>query len=313
MNKRLRLLASAIVFMLLLTPAVCLISTEEAEQTALKYEGPNEYTAVYGPYTYLNHSCYLADYTPVDNDSQTNDVIVIDAESGKVIENKEIAEKIILTHFIVVGVRSPKLITDLEEESALYKKLEGIMEENVKTTKDSITVMNNTTKLDDSLSATEMMKESYHDLSDNRDKMLEVVKKINAGDASYENADRVVALNKEFVTLAEAFLENMKVYREQINVYYDFGNTMGYNSDRYSWENARERELAYADSLAEYMTEEHDDDKAYIEDADGYTEYMIGVYDQKIEKYGDKETPGFGILFAVAAVLTGSVFMKRKK
>lgn len=299
--------------MLLLTPAACLISTDEAEQTALKYKEQNESKDIYGPYTYLNSPYYLVDYKPADDANYTNGVIIIDAETGKVVKDKEIVEKIALTHYIFFGGYSREWIESYEMDSAYYKTREGIMNENIKTIKESIKVMNNTTKLDNYLTITEVMKETYSDLSVCRDKQVDVAKKINAGEASYENAVIVVALKKEFITLTETFLENMKEYRKQVNVYYDLGNTMGYNSDRYSWENGRERELAHIDNLVEAMTEDYEYDKTYIETSVEYADYLVAVYDQKLKKYGDPETPGFGIFFAVAAILVGSVLIKRKE
>jgi len=300
-----------LVLLLLTLPTLGAIGEDQIKQIAEPYRYSDEGVLVYGPYTYKNEPYYLVDFYPENDENLTTGVLIIDAETEKIVSNKEITDKIIIAHRIAYFVSSQS-ISNLEITSKYYGNYIEFIKEDIKITEESAKLMNQQSNFSSIIEANRKVENSSSALKENIDQQIIISKKIYAGERSYENAIELKTLNEKYISLLEECLDLRVEYRAQSVRYYDLGNQMGYNSNRYEWESGREQYLAGIDANTKIIEDELKmvkDDKAVD---DGYINFTSNSIDSRLTGAAAK-TPGFSLLVSVFALLIVGIFIKKQK
>lgn len=301
-------LALVVAVLFMIAPAYGLITKDNAKQIASGYQYSDELIEIYGPYTISNQPYYFADYYPREDDGQTTGALIIDAETGEIVKDTGIINKMIMMHSWFAPISSDR-IDDLEMASAYYQICIEFMEEDIEITEESSEVMKQK-NYSKNIKVSRQIQNYSNDLKKNTDRKIIVCKKIVSGEYSYENALELKNLTEDYISLLEDYLIAREEYRVQSVLYYDMGNTVGYNSDRYSWEKSRENYLAGLDLDTEIIQEELDiemQNKELKETYVAFTAESIPI------RTADSETPGFGIAVAVSALLVAGMFMRNRR
>lgn len=284
MSLRFKTFILFLVLILSITPAFGVLSEYEATSAASKYQKSDEYAIAHGPYTYMNHPYYYIEYTNV-NRNQTGTVI-LDGITGRPAEI-ETAKKIAYTHYILGNVTAEDVTGSLQD-TADYKRLAKDFKEMT----DEIDDLNLTTS--PYLNATEKAEiaelrritaETERILSSmivDFETFLLIEKECLNGTISYENAVKYMDAANNFSKTSE----------ELIEVFKDMDILLGEESDG---SDIPELELAI------------DEINRIEQNAQKSTDWDISSMESRTQTI-----PGFGILFAVAAILIGGVLYKRK-
>ena len=297
-----------IIALLVMTSSAYAISQTDAEQIALKYRYDDENLKVYGPYTYELSSYYMADFYPINDDGLTNGVLIINAETGEFLKDRETAKKIALTHFIVEN--NDVYIDNHAGLAEVYSREEKIQRESTKTIENASELMKNQS-FGTMIEAVKKTADAYASLNETITKIDALENKIKNGNKSYENALEIRRLNDEYISLLEGLVEMDDEYKAHLIRYYDeLGHTPGYNSDRYSWDNSKESHLKSHDAVINDRRNELELEKENKDICDSYISFAVDPENQRIS---DEQVPGFGILLAVCAILIGGVLIQKRR
>ena len=296
--------------LLVMTSCAYAISQTDAEQIALKYRYDDENLKVYGPYTYELSSYYMADFYPINDGGLTNGVLIINAETGEFLKDRETAKKIALTYFIVKN--NDVYIDNHAGLAEVYSREEKTQRESIKTIENASELMKNQS-FGTMIETVKKTADAYANLNETITKINALENKIKNGNKSYENALEIRRLNDEYISLLEDLIETDDEYKAHLIRYYDeLGHTPGYNSDRYSWDNSKESHLKSYDAVINDRRDELKLEKENKDICDTYISFAVDPENQRIS-LEDEQVPGFGMLFAVCAVLIGGVLIKRRK
>jgi hypothetical protein len=294
-------------------PALGIIGEEQTKQIAAPYKYSNENMTVYGQYTYKNVPYYLVEFSPADNESLITGVLVIDAGTGKIVTDKEIADKIITAHIIIYTLSS-QYISSLENTSKYFKNYIEFVKVDIKTTEDAAETMKQQSNFSSIIETDKKIENSTLLLKENTDQKIIIAKKISAGDGSYESVAALKALDDKYISLLEDYLELRKEYRTQSIRYYDLGTQIGFNPDRYNWAAGKDRYLAGIDSDTKVIEDELKVEKENKVMIDGYISFASDSMDSRLPKTKtETETPGFTFLIAVSALLLISLLIEKRK
>ena len=309
-----KMIQCALIVLMLLSltlPALGAIGEYEIKQIVEPYRYSDEGVLVYGPYTYKNAPYYLVDFYPTDDESLTTGVLIIDAETEKIVTNKEIADKIIITYCIAYFVSSQS-ISNLEITSKYYGDNIEFMKEDIKIAEESAKLMNQQSNFSSIIETSRKVENSNSALKENVDQQIAISKKIYAGDHSYENSIELKTLTENYISLLEEYLDLRVEYRVQSVYYYDLGKQMGFNSNRYEWEGSRDRYLAGIDADTKIIEDELKIEKEIKAIDDEYISFMSNSIDPRLTDTG-AETPGFTLLISVFVLLIVGFFIKKQK
>lgn len=308
MKKWIWSLALVVVALFMIVPAYGLITEDNAKQIASDYQYSDELIEIYGPYTISNQPYYFADYYPRNNDSQTTGALIIDSNTGEIVKDTGITNKMIMMHSWFAPISS-NWIDDLEMASAYYQICIEFMEEDIEITEESSEVMKQK-NYSEIIKVSRQIQNYSKDLKKNTDQKIIVCKKIVSDEYSYENALELKNLTEDYIDLLEDYLIAREEYRSQSVRYYDMGNTVGYNSDRYSWERSRENYLTNLDLDTEIIQEELDIEMQNKELKETYVAFATESIPTRT---ADSEIPGFGIVVAISALLIVGMFMRNRR
>jgi len=291
-------------------PVFGAVSENEINKIAENHKFSNEFFEIYGPYTYLGHPYILIEYFPIGEEGMTTGPLVVDSKTGKVINDIETAKKIITAH-AVAEINSPQLMNRLKNDSEYYAQQQSWMDTEVKTVEASSEVMKSEPKFAEIIEVNKKVRDMYQDLKENRDEALIFIREINAGNKSYENAKKYLELEEKHISKMEELVILRGEFRAQAVIYYDLGMTIGYNSNRYSWERGKEEYLLGIDMLTNAVKEDKKIEEEFLSALENYINFSTESMEMRLKE--EAEIPGFGILIAVCAILAAGIITKRRK
>jgi len=311
-----RLLCGLCVSLLLLSffaaPGLSAVGEEEINQVAESYKFEDETFEIYGPYTYAGHPYKLIRYSPAENEMTTS-VLVIDSETGEIITDTNLAEKII-TVFVVSLIISPQYISGLEYDSGYFASYQNMMSENVKSVESTSIAMRSISYLG-LISVCQKSSRICSDLKENTDARVVIAKKIDAGDKSYENAKQYLELEEKQISLMEELTVLLEEFEVQSIIYYDSVLASVSNSDRNAWERSKAAYIEDVDITMNQTVTALKTEKELFNLLEAYIVFSTEAMKERLpeeETATKREIPGFGILIAVCAILAAGILIKRR-
>ena len=317
--KGIKLAVITAIILMMITPSLGAITKSEAEQVALPYVRTDETLKIIGPYTYKNHSYYYAEITIIDS---LSGVLIIDGENGKVVTDKEIAEKVSYTRASFENVTSIELEA-FKRSKTVYTDVAASNRQMAELFEDEMTRHNASDR-----KKLEAIVNSYREEADVHDILANNMEQISAtqadiisGNASYENAMILTDQKKDWEDNLQKLGKALDKLRASTNAYYG-GPTKNDSLDAAMKES---KEVFVTKTTAD-IEEEKTNTKNRVEldmklmaarlnmtsgsETSGIKKSEVEK--PKVEKPG-AETPGFGLLFAVCSILIVGVLIKRRK
>jgi hypothetical protein len=313
MNRKwIRLAVVAAMIVMIMTPSLGVIPRDDAVQSVLPYSKTHGTLSMAGPYSYENHSYYYAEMT---TNRTLSGVLIVDGESGEIITDKEIAEKISYTRAYLENV-TPENLAAYEAVRETYSVSAAICRQKAELFRNEIPLY----KADEREKLGTIV-QSHIDAANVYDEMAtlfeDVIKTqtdVVSGNASYENAVILANQMKDY----EEDLQNLgKAYDKVMadtNTYYDvlINGAVAYNLNATQLKDYKlindntmkqEKEIMVTQQLA-LVKEDNENTKARVE-------RDMQVMDEVLKT---NDVPGFGVLLAICAVLiTGVLIQKRRK
>jgi hypothetical protein len=313
MNRKwIRLAVVAAMIVMIMTPSLGVIPRDDAVQSVLPYSKTHGTLSMAGPYTYENHPYYYAEMT---TNRTLSGVLIVDGESGEIITDKIIAEKISYTRAYLENV-TPENLAAYEAVRETYSVSAAICRQKAELFRNEIPLYNANER-----QQLGTIVQSYTDAANVYDEMAtlfeDVIKTqtdVVNGNASYENAIILAKQMKDF----EEDLQNLgKAYDKVMadtNTYYDvlINGAATYNLNATQLRDYKlindntmkqEKEIMVTQQLA-LVKEDNENTKNRVEND-------MQVMDEILKT---NDVPGFGVLLAICAVLiTGVLIQKRRK
>jgi len=301
-------------------PGFGAVDEAEINKIAESYKFTDESFEIYGPYTYAGQTYILIRYSLAGSE-MTTAALVIDSETGKIITDTNLTEKII-TAFVVSLIISPQYISGLEGESEYFSLYQIMMNENMKAVESTSITYGSISYLG-LIRVCQQNGKVYSDLKENTDERTAVAKKIYAGDKSYENAKKYLELEEKQIAKMEELAVLLKDFRVQSLIYYDSVLEKVPNSDRSAWEKSKATYIEDVDVTTSQTAAALTGEKELLNLLEVYIAYSTEAMNERLAEFGlagegteeptSRKIPGFGSLITVFAILTAGILIKRKK
>ena len=310
--KGIRWIVIASIILMIVTPALGAISKENAAEAVSSHVLSGETLEMYGPYTYKNHAYY---YAEMSTDTSITGILIIDAETGKIVEDLEIAKKIIYTKTYLADA-TPENLAAYNVTRDWYTSAAAVWREKSEAYKKEIPLYKaeERAKFETIVQSYQEAATLYEELSEIMKRAAETQADIIKGNASYENAVKFSNQMTEY----ENSLKKMGTLYDKImaetNAYYDVlingAATYKLNATQMS-DYKLLSETAIRDEKDRMITQII----ALIQEDNANTEERVNSEMEVMEvrlKTGNS-IPGFGILAAVGMVLAVGFLIRRKE
>ena len=274
----------AAIILLLITPALGVISEYEAQGAVAKYQHDDEIAIAYGPYTYMDHPYY---YIEFKTGNIKTGVMFIDGISKEPITDKSIMEKIAYTHYALGDIdfasltQMAQVSTELRQIPIMVRDLNNYVNENQR----AIAYLNSSEqkKINDMLNILNKMNYSAMKIANTSDEFIAIGRDALNGNKSYDNAKKIMnAANG----MARDFDEFSAVVKEMSAIDEEFDMS---------------GELIQLEIVSDEL-------RRLEQDAEKNVSWDVSSAESRINSI-----PGFGMLFAVCSLLIGGVLIKRRK
>lgn len=311
-----KLMIAEIFFVLLLmAPAHGMLSADQVSSTAESYLKNGEGMGIRGPLYYQNHPYYYVNYTL---EGEHTGAIVIDADTGNVVTNESIAEKILITGWYWRNI-TDSVVSNHQENHKSFEIAKIVTREELKLIEENISTFSaeDQAQLKDLASAAQKLISAYDNISIICKNSAETCQDVLNGNVSYEN---VAIAIEELESLEVALTELEKIDSEVlagVEQYYKISlskaDIYGINTTDLKTENDMINRNLQGDK--EYAAAF----KAIIEEDKTVTEKNVErdkkLMSERVKMENDDEnkaTPGFGFLAVICTVLA-AVFLIRTK
>ena len=308
-RKWIKWIITAAIILMMIVPSLGAITKSEAEQVVLPYVKTEETVKMAGPYTYENHAYYYAEITI----SKTlNGVLIIDAESGNVVTDREIAKKISYTNAYFENV-TPENLAAYNISKEIYVAAAASCRQTAEMFKLEIPLY----KADDREKLGTIV-QSYQEIAGLFDELANIYGQNSAtqadiisGNASYENAVKLTNQIKEMENTLRKLDGSYDKVMADTNTYFDvlINGAAEYNLNATLYADLKlvssttwtqEKEIIVTQQIA------------LIEEDKTNTEKRVET-DMQLMDARLNAAPGFGILLAVCAVLIGGILIQKRR
>jgi len=308
-RKWIKWIITAAIILMMIVPSLGAITKSEAEQVVLPYVKTEETVKMAGPYTYENHAYYYAEITI----SKTlNGVLIIDAESGNVVTDREIAKKISYTNAYFENV-TPENLAAYNISKEIYVAAAASCRQTAEMFKLEIPLY----KADDREKLGTIV-QSYQEIAGLFDELANIYGQNSAtqadiisGNTSYENAVKLTNQIKEMENTFRKLDGSYDKVMADTNTYFDvlINGAAEYNLNATLYADLKlvssttwtqEKEIIVTQQIA------------LIEEDKTNTEKRVET-DMQLMDARLNAAPGFGILLAVCAVLIGGILIQKRR
>ena len=310
--KGIKWITIAAIILMIATPAFGAISKEDASKSVSSYVLSGETSEIYGPYTYENHAYY---YAEISTDKSITGILIVDAESGKIIEDLEIAKKIIYTKTYLADATPENLAAynatrdGFNNASVAYREKSEAYKKEIPLYK-----AEERAKFETIVQSYQEAATLYDGLSDIMKRAAETQADIIKGNASYENAVKFSNQMTEY----ENSLKKMGTIYDKImgetNAYY------GVLINGAATYKLNATEMSDYKLLSETAIKQEKDRMitqviTLIQEDNANTEERVNseMEVMEVRLKTRNSIPGFGILAAVGMVLVAGFLIRRKE
>ncbi|MDY0266107.1 MAG: PGF-CTERM sorting domain-containing protein [Methanimicrococcus sp.] len=311
MKMKLLSITLILVLILLIVPASAAMTMTQAKEKALEYAKNDEWRDVSGPYSYQSKSYYYVEYGKSYN---ATGILVLDAETGDIIKDKNIAEKVAYTHYYLWNV-TDKYITDTENAIDVYKLSAVVCRQKSDMFKSELPAYKDADrkKVEQSVNAYSEVAGLWDQKASVMEEMIPILKDITSGNKSYESAMIITKKIDEFEKTLNSISTAYDKISESTDIYCD---VLIANSNLHAMTNQQVEDYRTATKTVlkqekkQLITEQLNLIEAEKKEMDENITRDMKFMDARIEK---AETPGFGIVVAVSALLIVGMFMRNRR
>ena len=309
--KGIKWIVIAAIILMVATPAFGAISKEDASKSVSSYVLSGETSEIYGPYTYENHAYY---YAEISTEKSITGILIVDAESGKIIEDLEIAKKIVYTKTYLADA-TPENLAAYNVTRNWYTSAASVCREKSEAYKKEIPLYKaeERAKFETIVQSYQEAATLYDGLSDIMKRAAETQADVIKGNASYENAVKFSNQMTEYENSLKKMGTTYDKIMGETNAYYDvlINGAATYKLNA--------TEMSDYKLLSETAIKQEKDRMitqviTLIQEDNANTEERVNSEMEVMEARlkTRNSIPGFGILAAIGMVLAVGFLIRRK-
>ena len=315
MIRKIILICISLFLIFALANTVACISQYEAKSIAEKYAQKDEIITVSGPYTYMNRPYYYIEMHTYESriEGYKSGLIILNGDTGAIVKDKNIMQKVFYTHYkikmdIEVNAETTKLNygTYLENENIFNKNSNGLNDWKILYVLSS----KNYSSLEEMSKLSSDMGKLSGKIGRDHEELIRIESDILRGNQSYENVNAAYAQQKiirnsqkELFQLEEKYydhlLNNPDLYKKILDITISESAANKMKAIEKS-ENLKVREQ-WEQDLNDQVNREADFAYSKSEIYENFTLNTIR-----------KSTPGFGIILAIASILTIGLLRRKQ-